>query len=193
MTLEEFQQLLLQKKQEIEQAIRRTLPVKVGRLAKDHFQDNFRKSGFQGNGFLPWQRTHRQSVAKGADRQYGPLMSSQQNLYGSIYYNPDDARVTVGTDVSYAAIHNNGGDIVVTARMKRFFWAKFRETNGGVWGRKKAGKTSNSEAEFWKALALKKVGTTIHIPKRQFIGESQELDEKINRTVENELREIITK
>jgi phage gpG-like protein len=40
--------------------------------------------------------------------KYGPLMSSRQNLYGSIYYRPDDCRVTVGTEVPYAAIHNEG-------------------------------------------------------------------------------------
>lgn len=42
MDLQQFQQLLIQKQQEIEQALRRTLPIKVGRIAKDHFQDNFR-------------------------------------------------------------------------------------------------------------------------------------------------------
>ena len=87
-------------------------------------------------------------------------MSGRQNLYGSIYYHPEDHRVTVGTEVPYAAIHNEEGDIVVTARMKRFFWVKYRETNGGSW--KRTGK--NTEAEFWQSLALKKVGSVIHIP-----------------------------
>ena len=184
MTLEQFQQLLLQKKTDIEHAMRRTLPVKVGRIAKDHFQDNFRNGGFVNNGRHPWQRTHRQETAQGAARQYGPLMSSRQNLYGSIYYHPEDAKVTVGTNLPYAAIHNEGGDIVVTARMKRFFWAKYRETNGGTWARS----GNNPEAEFWKSLALKSVGTVIHIPKRQFIGESKELDTKVNDTIEKELK-----
>lgn len=35
MNLEQFQQLLIQKQQEIEQALRRTLPVKVGRIGCD--------------------------------------------------------------------------------------------------------------------------------------------------------------
>ena len=56
MTTEQFQQLLTEKHAEIEQALRRTLPVKVGRIAKDHFQDNFRKGGFQDNGLQPWAR-----------------------------------------------------------------------------------------------------------------------------------------
>ena len=123
MDLQQFQQLLLQKQQEIEQALRRTLPVKVGRIAKDHFQDNFRQGGFQDNGTQAWQRKKRPD-------KYGPLMSSRQNLYGSIYYRPDDYSVTVGTEVSYAAIHNEGGQIIVTQRMRRFFRAKAYEAAG---------------------------------------------------------------
>ena len=76
MNLEQFQQLLLQKQKEIEQAMRRTLPVKVGRIAKDHFQEGFQQGGFQDNGTQAWQRKKRPD-------KYGPLMSSRQNLYGS--------------------------------------------------------------------------------------------------------------
>lgn len=182
MDLQQFQQLLIQKRDEIEQALRRTLPVKVGRIAKDHFQEGFRKRGFQDNGTQAWQRKKRPD-------KYGPLMSSRQNLYGSIYYHPEDYKVTVGTSVPYAEIHNEGGDITVTARMKRFFWAKYRETNGGSWKRN----AKNEEAEFWKTLALKKVGSVIHIPQRKFIGQSHELNNKIDQTIENEINRIIQK
>lgn len=187
MNLDEFQQLLLQKRKEIEQAMRRTLPIKVGRIAKDHFQENFRKKGFVDGGLQPWQRTNRQQTARGADSQYTPLMSSRQNLYGSISYRPEEYRVTVGTAVPYAAIHNEGGDIVVTPRMKRFFWAKYRQLNGNSWKRT----NDNPEADFWRTLALKPIGSTIHIPKRQFIGESRELNQKINAVTEEELLQKI--
>ena len=180
MNLTQFQQLLLSKKEEIDQTLRRTLPVKVGRIAKDHFHDNFRRGGFQDNGTKAWQRKKRPD-------KYGPLMSDRQNLYGSIYYHPEDYRVTIGTEVPYAEIHNEGGDITVTPRMKRFFWAKYRETNGGSWKRN----AKNDEAEFWKTLALKKVGSVIHIPQRKFIGESHELTDKINNTIETEINKIL--
>lgn len=204
MDLQQFQQLLIQKQQEIEHALRRTLPVKVGRIAKDHFQTGFRQGGFQDNGTQAWQRKKRPD-------KYGPLMSSRQNLYGSIYYRPDDYRVTVGTEVPYAAIHNEGGEIIVTARMKRFFRAKAYEA-AGTFGRKKTNGTTpkkqksisdrqfyawmhtatlTPEAEFWCALSMKPVGATIKIPKRQFIGESLELTDKINTTIENEINKIL--
>ena len=45
MDLEQFGRQLAAHRDEVEHAMRRTLPVKVGRIAKDHFQDNFRKGG----------------------------------------------------------------------------------------------------------------------------------------------------
>ena len=45
MTPQQFLQLLQQYSREIEHARQRTLPIKVGRLANDHFQDNFRQGG----------------------------------------------------------------------------------------------------------------------------------------------------
>ena len=182
MDTKQFQNLLTQKRQEILHALRRTIPVKVGRIAKDHFQSGFRQGGFQDNGTQAWQRKKRPD-------KYGPLMSSRQNLYGSIYYQPGDATVTVGTSAPYAEIHNEGGDIEVTARMKRFFWAKYRETNGGSWKRN----AKNEEAELWKTLALKKVGAKIHIPQRKFIGESQELNQKIKQKIDDEIDKILRK
>ena len=35
--------------------------------------------------------------------------------------------------VPYAAIHNEGGKITVTGKMKKFFWAKFKETGEVGW------------------------------------------------------------
>lgn len=189
MTPEQFLQLLQQHRQEIEQAIHRTLPIKVGNIAKAHFQDNFRQGGFVDGGLHPWQRTHRQQSGRGASSQYTPLMSSRQHLYGSISYAPANGTVTVGTSLPYAAIHNEGGDIVVTRRMKRFFWAKFREANGDSWARKQ----NNPEADFWHLMAQKPVGSVIHIPRRQFIGESRELDKKTQDVIEKELDGILRK
>lgn len=65
MTPQQFLQLLQQYSREIEHARQRTLPVKVGRLAKDHFQDNFRQGGFVDGGLHPWQRTQTAVRARG--------------------------------------------------------------------------------------------------------------------------------
>lgn len=44
---------------EVENLMRRKLPVIVGRMAKDHFQTGFRQGGFQDNGTHAWQRKKR--------------------------------------------------------------------------------------------------------------------------------------
>lgn len=54
----------------------------------------------------------------------------------------------------YAAIHNEGGTITVTEKMKKYFWAMYAKT----------------KLPSWKRMALMKVGKKIKIPKRQFIG-----------------------
>lgn len=86
----------------------------------------------------------------------------------------------------YAAIHNEGGTITVTAKMKRYFWYRFRVLTGGKASdgsytklqrrkdgqprRNKKNRQLSAEAEFCRAMALKKVGSRIVIPQRRFVG-----------------------
>lgn len=46
MTHEQFEQKLRQNREALKQAIRRTIPIKMGNAAERHFKDNFRKGGF---------------------------------------------------------------------------------------------------------------------------------------------------
>ena len=90
-------------------------------------------------------------------------------------------RIVVESKTDSSEIQNNGGTITVTPQMKKFFWAKFYEfSNKKTYSiRKKAenntkqNRTLNSKADFFRALALMKVGSKITIPKRQFMGNSQ--------------------
>ena len=47
----------------------------------------------------------------------------------------------------------------------------------------------STEAEFWKWMALKKEGSTIKIPKRQFIGASPEVEKAVREIIEKNLTE----
>ena len=196
MTIQQFEALVKEKEREIRDAIHRRLPVKIGRMAADHFQNNFRRGGFVDGGLHPWPLTRRQqNSAPGgsAAGKYGPLMSARKNLYGSIRYVPGDAQVVVGTSVPYAAVHNQGATITthprVTPKMRKFAWAQFFK-NGG----KGATVPAGSPAGLWKALALtkkEKLTVTSHIPQRKFLGPSQELSQKVSQTVENEIKNIL--
>jgi len=83
------------------------------------------------------------------------------------------------SSLPYAEIHNSGGTVVVTEKMKGFFWYRFRLATGGN------NKNLNAEALFWKYMALKKVGSVIHIPQRQFIGDHPEVQKSV-KTVTGE-------
>lgn len=205
MDIKDSAKLVEQIRKELDAMMRRRMPVIAGRLAKDHFQDNFRRSGFVNGGLHPWPKARRlTSGGTDAASQYGTLLSGRNHLYNSIQYVPSDYRVRVYNEVAYASIHNWGGtvSVTVTDRMRRFAWAKFYEASGksrkaatgGKKGRKRAtGKQAASpQASFWKHLALtRKKKLDIRIPQRQFLGESEELTAKINERLEKEIRNIL--
>ena len=58
MNIKDFSASLKAKQKELDTLMRRELPIKVGRMAKDHYQDNFRKGGFV-NGGLQRRRNER--------------------------------------------------------------------------------------------------------------------------------------
>lgn len=131
----------------------------------DEFDQNFERQGFFSQ---KWQR--RRSPVRGD----GHILVASGQLRQSIKSRSDDVSITFYSDLPYAAIHNAGGEIRVTARMKRFFWHKHRESSGEV-------------AEFWKHMALMKEGKTIKIPRRQFLGMAPEVEREVRQIIEQNL------
>jgi phage gpG-like protein len=161
------------------------LPIRVGVVVRDSVRENFRQGNFY-NGER-WQTPLRTSLGfRGATGQYGPLLSGTNHLMMNTDYQPLPGRVIIRNNEVYAATHNDGADIGVTERMKRFFWAKHMED------KTRLGENS-PEAEFWKRMALKKPGSRITIPRRHFLGPSKEVDAIVQKTINNELQEFIKK
>lgn len=180
MTPEEFKRKLQTNLEEINKFIANTAPKLVGKLAVDHFKENFRKGGFNGSKWKAPQRFNAEGQFAG--QKYGTLLSSTNELMNSITYRTGPGTVTITTDKVYARIHNYGGtiNVPVTDKMRKFAWAKHYE-----YTRETGGKDSK-----WKGLALtKKSSLNINMPKRQFIGDSPELE----RIIEQKLSEQITK
>ena len=193
MDIKVFSELIKSRSRELDRLIRRQLPIKIGRMAKDHYQDNFRNGGFVNRGLQKWPTTRRQqSGSTSAAASYGPLLSGHNHLFGSIKYVPGDYRVTVSNDLPYADIHNQGGTVspTVTPKMRRFAWYMYYKVSGrnskGQKGKKKS--QTQAQAEFWRNLALtRKQKLAVKIPKRQFIGESAELTQHINEKIKQEI------
>ena len=208
MNIQEFKQILLQKAAELNDFRHRKLPVLVGRTAKDHFQENFRQGGFVDGSLHPWQEVQRRKKGgKRASAKYGTLLSGRNHLFSSIKYIPGDSSVTVTNDVEYAALHNNGGQITthpqVTPKMRKFAWAQYYQAAGITKRMKAGGKKRKAieenlpeEALKWKRLALTTKETRdvkASIPKRQFIGESRQLNQKIENLIETNITNILNK
>lgn len=146
---------------ELRKVVRRILSdirVELG----DEFDQNFERQGFFAE---KWQR--RKSPIRGD----GHILVASGDLRKSIRSRSDENSITFYSDLAYAGIHNEGGEIKVTARMKRFFWHKYYETKD----------------EFWKAMALMKVGKTIKIPRRQFLGMAPEVETEVRKIIEDNL------
>lgn len=180
MDITDFNQTITKMRRDLDDLARRRMPVLAGRIAKTHFQDNFRRSGFVNGDLQPWKPVRRKNG-------YKPLTSSRNHLFASIKYLPGEYAVTVRNDVSYASIHNWGGTVnmhpAVTPKMRRWAWAQHYANKGNA-----------AEADKWKRLALtgkKKLDIRINMPQRQFLGESRELNEKIHAKLEEEASKIV--
>lgn len=159
----------------------------------DEFQQIFRREAFFSD---KWQRRKyddgsNRKVLQGLGKSGVHL--SQIAASGRI----EGSKVVYSSTLPYAAIHNEGGTITVTAKMKRYFWAKYIEATGSF-SYKKDGQQRNTQrqrklsadSEFYKAMALKKAGDKIKIPKRQFIGMHPSLNTAITEIIEKNLDEF---
>lgn len=153
----------------------------------DEFDRNFERQAFFSDA---WARR------KSPTRPGGTILVDTGTLRRSVKSRTTDDSITFYTDLPYAAIHNDGGEIVVTEKMKRFFWHKYYEATGSF-GRKKNGERRNdkrtrqlsTEADFWRFMALKRAGTTIRIPKRRFLGTGPEVERIVREIIEDNLNE----
>lgn len=155
----------------------------------DEFDQNFERQSFFSEA---WQRR------KSPTRPGGHILIETGQLRKSIQSRTTENSIIFYTTEPQAAIHNEGGEIIVTKKMKRYFWHKYYETTGSF-GRKKDGSLRKDkrtvqlteEAEFWKFMALKKAGTTIKIPRRRFLGISPEVEKTVREIIEENITEYI--
>lgn len=202
MTIKELEKQLQAKQQEVDRLMRREMPVATGNIAIRHYKENFRRSGFVNGGLQPWSITKRQlSGGKSAMSNKGPLLQSGRLMRG-VRNSVSDYRVKVLNDVPYAATHNWGGIVRprVTPKMRGYAWFMYYKLTGRSPSIKGATKSSkkghkfkeSTEAKMWERLALtKKKKLQIRIPKRQFIGQSRELDTSLQTELEKRLEAIL--
>ncbi|MBP4140176.1 hypothetical protein J3495_19100, partial [Flavobacterium sp. P7388] len=81
-----------------------------------------------------------------------------------------DGVIRYSSSLPYASVHNEGGEIIVTQKMKSYFWAMYYKALSGITTKKSGAESKskknlnlNAEAEKWKSLALMKIGHKIKV------------------------------
>lgn len=129
----------------------------------DEFDRNFQRKAFFTRKWPPRKHINRK----------GTLLLVTGKLRRSIRCRVDADSVVWETSERYAAIHNYGGTITVTAKMKKFFWYKHKATRD----------------DAWKWMALMKVGSKITIPQRQFLGDHPQVRKRAEAVIQRNLQQ----
>lgn len=145
-------------------------------------------------------------------------LQQRGSLRGALKVRTSEMSIFFENAVPYAKIHNEGGKIRVTAKMKKYFWAMYLKALGAsgraffnedgshshtiistdskalvkktLSSKSKRAEKMKAEAEMWKAMALMKVGSYIEIPQRQFLGDHPDVHRIIGKVVDLNFKKI---
>ena len=169
---------LIRRLKEAQEYIRQDVPEVIGTEAVAHFKKSFADEGFTDTSLKKWAprkaKVHLQTKTLQGQ-------GSGDHLGDSLDYKVSGNTITIYTDKPYAQIHNEGGTIEVTPKMKAYFWAMHYQA-------KEAGDTDAEEQ--YKAMALSKKITIIQ---RQFLGDSKALIETITTKIVKDLNRILNR
>ena len=154
---------------------------------KDEFDQNFERKAFFNRAWPKNKLINRR----------GSMMARSNNLRRGYKAKIEGEKIAFSNSMPYASIHNEGGEIKVTAKMKKFFWAMFYQSTGRI-KKTKGGRVSNSqnnralsiEAQQWKSLALMPIGKIIKIPERRVIGPHPRIRDVVENVVNHNLADL---
>lgn len=149
----------------------------------EEFDRNFERKAFFDK---KWKGTN-------LPNQRGSLLMRSGKLRRSIRATQTGTQVSWSSSLPYASINNEGGEIEVTAKMKKFFWAMaYKAGMAAGKGKSERSQRLSAEAQQWKNLALMKVGTKMKIEQRQFIGDHPVVRQRIEDVIGLNLKQLET-
>jgi phage gpG-like protein len=163
------------------------LPVLAAQEAVNFFQDSFKKQTWSGQTQEVWKKRKTDKNTKDSGRA---LLVKTGRLKRSIRkIKADWDGIIVGTDLTYAEIHNNGFN--GTQQVNAHYRTASRKVSTKFL---KSGKASIAKNAFTRVKSkghdVKAHSRKINMPRRRFIGDSPFLDTRINRIFINELNKI---
>lgn len=169
---------------DLEKKITQDLAVELS----DEFDRNFERKAFFTE---KWPSTK-------INNSRGSVMNRSGNLRRSIKYSVRDGMILFSSSLPYASIHNEGGEIVVTAQMKKYFWAMYFKSDGAITLKRdkeqnvvvratKRNEKLTGEAAKWKGLALMKIGQKIKVEKRQMVGDHPQVAKIVKGVIDDNM------
>jgi phage gpG-like protein len=148
----------------------------------DEFDRNFERKAFFDKA---WDNTK-------LPNRRGSVLMRTGKLRRSIRSRQTGNNLSWSSSLPYASLQNEGGEVIVTERMKRFFWAMFYKSNGAITksGKGERNKRLTAEAQMWKSLALQKTGSKMKIKQRQFIGDHPQVRQCVEHVVDLNMKEL---
>lgn len=151
------------------------LPKMAGVVAVNFSKERFRSQNWLDNSTEPWQSRKRQIKGK-----RGVLIRSGRLKRSIRLVRTTPNSVTIGSDVPYAQVHNEGGRVNATQNVS----AHKRKAHS----RRRKGRRESVKAHQVRTHSRK---VNFIMPQRQFLGTSTVLDRQIEQTLTNELNRII--
>lgn len=158
------------------------LPAKMGTVIVNWSKSRFRFQNWMDGGDFPWKPRKR-----GAKRNVGrAILIDTGRLRRSIrILKSTKNSITVGTDVPYAAAHNEGfeGSVTVKAHKRRTFgkvavYSIETHRKRNVKGLKAIGEVSEHKRNM-------------NIPKRRFLGPSKDMNAALERLITQEISKVL--
>jgi phage gpG-like protein len=149
------------------------LPKEIGDVAVNYFLDGFQREGLEGE--PKWQP--RKGSSGGRTERRNLLVKTGKLRRSIRIVRLTSTSVSIGSDMPYAQIQNEGGTThpTISEKSRKYFWAMYKKTG----------------SQFWKNMATtKKTNLTVNIPARPFMKITPALRNIINRHILKRITEV---
>lgn len=179
--------------------------VDVGNTAKVFFVESFRKQGWDDKSVQKWKKRKKvERKGRGSKKSAAELETVRSvkagrailvktgDLRRSIIRNPANRSaltIKISTDLDYAKIHNDGGNVVQYVKPHRRFVDQGDTMGTGVFNIKSR---KEKQAKVKVKQDVKGFSRKVNMPKRQFMGDSYNLNEKVKAVIVKRLDKVFT-
>lgn len=161
------------------------IPKLIGNEVVNFALDNFRRQGYLGDVFEPWRKrkpTSRRSSTRAI------LVQSGRGRRSIRVTRADANIVAVGSDVPYMKAHNEGSTELVTVKEHTRKIYGVTKVGRGVYSVKTRKERMRKESYLSGHAKVKQHQRRMRLPKRQILGKSQWLMNRLKRVYALEIR-----